>query len=214
MDILIYSRYTKYVIKVKEKTTMEIIKGYKVEDVENLIKDGYLVLDLEPGADNSSIFWLHLALYSGDGKRINGFDVTNISNVADSIRGEAKAFNMLKVLDKPYSGLNMPVETLGIKLKSYLDMYSNLPLFVYNGAPKDLPILNATVSLERPVYDVARLHMQVKGLKQPITLEKVANSYLVVSEKQADTHNPIQDTKLTNVALQGLLHSVKLSKEL
>ena len=193
---------------------MKIIKDYKLADLDNLVKYGYVIADLEPGADNNSIFWLHLALYSGNGERIASYDVTNITNVADSARGEVRAFNMLKVLDKPYSELAMPVETLGIKIKSYLETYANLPLFVYNGAPKDLPILNATVSLERPVYDVARLHMLAKDLKQPITLEKAANSFLAVSEKQADTHSPIQDTKLANVVLQGLMHAVKLSNEL
>lgn len=175
-----------------------------LEDLSNLVEQGYLILDIEPDNSGKHLYWLHISHYDANHNLVKHSDFTSLDNV-----NQTKQLLLLRTLDKAYSKLALPKEKVSRQLKSYLNKSElvDLPIFGYSIGQVDLPILNELLpSYDRSIYDLALTYAKATG-ENNVKLDTLANQLsLGTSPKQSvANHSPIQDVLLTQIVLRGIL---------
>lgn len=177
--------------------------------------NGYLVLDVEPANSIHDLFWLAIARFSETGELEYTF---NLTDVEVEVSNE-KRLAMLKRLNKSWSNLTTTPEQRTRRLVAFLHKAENrnLPLFVFGGAPIDLPILKDTFSgskLTQDIYDIQDIyHTTGRVDKFEMSLENVHTQLSAKPKaKQLNIHDPRQDIQFTSDIIFNLTLLEKYGK--
>ena len=178
--------------------------------------NGYLVLDVEPATNRASFFWLAISRFSETGELEYTFNLTDIE--AENVSNE-KRLAMLKRLNKSWSNLTTTPEQRTRRLVAFLHKAENrnLPLFVYGGAPIDLPVLKDTFSgskLTQDIYDIQDIyHTTGRVDKFEMSLENVHTQLSAKPKvRQLNIHDPRQDIQFTSDIIFNLTLLEKYGK--
>lgn len=184
----------------------KFIQTIKAPQLHKRIKHGYVILDIEPSSDNQSIFWLHMTEFNADGTVVTSKDIVNINA---SQYNPAKQNHMLQELNKPFNDLKSSKLAMRRQARDFFNRARRrLPIFIYGQAldPRLLATLLRNQMVE--LIDLQSVYGQSTNQNTP-ALATVAEIMTggVVTREHVDTHSPIEDVRLTNIVLQGLVHT-------
>lgn len=182
----------------------KFVQTIKAPQLHKRIKHGYIILDIEPSSDNQSIFWLHMTEFNADGTIVTSKDIVNINA---SQYNPAKQAHMLEELDRPFSELKSSKLAMRRQARDFFtNARRRLPIFIYGRALD--PRLLATL-LRNQMVDLIDLQTVYGSTTHQNTpaLAMVAEIMTggVVTREHLDNHSPIEDVRLTNIVLQGLV---------
>lgn len=182
----------------------KFIQTIKAPQLHKRIKHGYIILDIEPSSDNQSIFWLHMTEFNADGTIVTSKDIVNIN--ASQYNPDKQA-HMLEELDRPFSELKSSKLAMRRQARDFFTRARRrLPIFIYGRALD--PRLLATL-LRNQMVDLIDLQTVYGSTTHQNTpaLAMVAEIMTggVVTREHLDNHSPIEDVRLTNIVLQGLV---------
>lgn len=182
----------------------KFVQTIKAPQLHKRIKHGYIILDIEPSSDNQSIFWLHLTEFNADGTIVTSKDIVNIN--ASQYNPDKQA-HMLEELDRPFSELKSSKLAMRRQARDFFtNARRRLPIFIYGRALD--PRLLATL-LRNQMVDLIDLQTVYGSMTHQNTpaLAMVAEIMTggVVTREHLDNHSPIEDVRLTNIVLQGLV---------
>lgn len=182
----------------------KFVQTIKAPQLHKRIKHGYIILDIEPSSDNQSIFWLHMTEFNADGTVVTSKDIVNINA---SQYNPAKQAHMLEELDRPFSELKSSKLAMRRQARDFFtNARRRLPIFIYGRALD--PRLLATL-LRNQMVDLIDLQTVYGSTTHQNTpaLAMVAEIMTggVVTREHLDNHSPIEDVRLTNIVLQGLV---------
>lgn len=171
-------------------------------ELNNVTRNGYLIVDIEPDETEQQVFWLYIARFNNQGIEQTHLNIANINCGASA----KKKLTMLEILDLPHSQLQTPVDQHGKLLLNYLSsdfLITQMPIF-YFGSGRDEHILNNLIggyNIENNFIDLQLSYDKMIGNDMPSGLEKVARS-VGYEEMQHKVHNPIQDVEMTNYIIK------------
>lgn len=182
----------------------KFVQTIKAPQLHKRIKHGYIILDIEPSSDNQSIFWLHMTEFNADGTIVTSKDIVNINA---SQYNPDKQNHMLEELDRPFSELKSSKLAMRRQARDFFTRARRrLPIFIYGRALD--PRLLATL-LRNQMVDLIDLQTVYGSMTHQNTpaLAMVAEIMTggVVTREHLDNHSPIEDVRLTNIVLQGLV---------
>lgn len=182
----------------------KFVQTIKAPQLHKRIKHGYIILDIEPSSDNQSIFWLHMTEFNADGTIVTSKDIVNIN--ASQYNPDKQA-HMLEELDRPFSELKSSKLAMRRQARDFFtNARRRLPIFIYGRALD--PRLLATL-LRNQMVDLIDLQTVYGSTTHQNTpaLAMVAEIMTggVVTREHLDSHSPIEDVRLTNIVLQGLV---------
>ena len=182
----------------------KFVQTIKAPQLHKRIKHGYIILDIEPSSDNQSIFWLHMTEFNADGTVVTSKDIVNINA---SQYNPAKQAHMLEELDRPFSELKSSKLAMRRQARDFFtNARRRLPIFIYGRALD--PRLLATL-LRNQMVDLIDLQTVYGSTTHQNTpaLAMVAEIMTggAVTREHLDSHSPIEDVRLTNIVLQGLV---------
>lgn len=190
------------------------IKNHVVQNIHpikfnKLTKHGYIILDIEPASDNKSVFWLHISEFNGDGTVRAKTDIVNIKSASFN---PAKQAHMLEVLNQPFSELVSSKLAMRRQARDFFTgARRRLPIFIYGQALD--PALLTTLLRDRMVnlIDLQSVYAKSSKMTALPALSMVAEIMTggAVSRQHTDVHSPIEDVKMTNVVLQGMMQAVR-----